>query len=391
MPEKNNAMENIKKLDIGEHEGPLVIDKPCILDGSMSTLWASEGPVLIIKSSGVTVKNIRIEVTGDENCVNNYFAVDTEFSDLIFENTEVKGNIKGLPSEPEKWSLPSVISLGDFSADTENNFTYEIISADDAEIINNINSIEILPSELKKGKNIIQIKINPMKDNTILYGEIFIKSKVVRRIYLSGKAVSSAPQHNDKINSIINTPDEAEIINNDFQILRKGQRLSIDKYSDENIKFVFSKDSLKKNMDIDGYVFMLNENGKAVKDEDLVFFSNPDSQDGSTKVENINGNPVITVNPSKVNTKYQKIAVCLSIYGEDKSLNFYSVVSPVIKIFSGENQIYEFRLENLSLEKTVVCIEIYRYKNEWKINCIGSGYTNGLKKLCESYGIEIED
>ncbi|MDE5945944.1 MAG: TerD family protein [Oscillospiraceae bacterium] len=388
-------MENIKKLDIGEHEGPLIIDKPCILDGSMSTLWASEGPVLIVKSSGVTIKNIRIEVTGDENNVNNYFAVDTEFSDLIFENTEVKGNIRGLLSEPEKWSLPSVISLGEFSADTENNFTSEIISADDAEIINNINSVEIYPETLKKGKNIIQIKINPMKDNTILYGEIFIKSRVMRRIYLSGKAVSSAPKHNDKINNnnnnnTINTND-VEIINNDFQILRKGQRLSIGQYANENIKFVFSKDSLNKNMDIDGYVFMLNENGKAVKDEDLVFFSNPESSDGSTKVENKDGNPVITVNPSKVNAKYQKIAICLSIYGEDKSLNFYSVKSPVIKIFSNENQIYEFRLENLSLEKTVVCIEIYHYKNEWKINCIGSGYTNGLKKLCESYGIEIED
>jgi stress response protein SCP2 len=48
-------------------------------------------------------------------------------------------------------------------------------------------------------------------------------------------------------------------------------------------------------------------------------------------------------------------------------------------------------LEHLSVEKTLVALEIYRNKGTWKAKSIGSGYKDGLKTLCESFGVEIAD
>ena len=46
---------------------------------------------------------------------------------------------------------------------------------------------------------------------------------------------------------------------------------------------------------------------------------------------------------------------------------------------------------DLQKETTVIAIDFYRYKGIWKINAIGGGYIDGLKKLCEDYGLEVEE
>ena len=46
--------------------------------------------------------------------------------------------------------------------------------------------------------------------------------------------------------------------------------------------------------------------------------------------------------------------------------------------------------EDLSVEKTLVAVEVYRYKGQWKLNFVASGYRDGLRRLCESYGVEVQ-
>lgn len=350
-----NSENNFKN---GEYEGTIIIDRSGIFECNNAIFWSKNKNAIEVKASGVTIKNARIEADGG-------FAIKTDFSDLILQNVEIKGNIYGLSKDFENIKIPGIIALGDFPAERENVFSFEIEVPADCTIENNLYGVEISPLYLKKGINIIKIKIAPMKKNTVLYGEIFLKSFIIQRIFISGKA--------------------SEI---SAKILKKGQRINIDEYSGNILKFVLSRKNLKRNMDIDGYVFLLGENGKAFCDNDLIFFGNPVSDDNSIK---INENE-ISVNLSILQEKYQKIAVCFAIYSEeDDSLNFSMVDSPAINIFSNSDKIFSFSLENLSSEKTVVCTEIYRYKNQWKLNCIGSGYNQGLRKLCENYGIDVED
>lgn len=360
----------IKIFESGEYEGTVIINKSGTVECNNSTFWSYGKTTVKIKASGVTLKNARIEVLGG-----NAFAIETDFPDLVLENVEVRGNIKGLSSEPENWNLPSLIPLGEFAPECENTFYTDITVPIDCIIMNNLYGIEISPSNLKKGSNQIKITVSPMRCNTILYGEIFIVSKVKRRICISGKAVENAVQQKQ-------SPP--------VPVLRKGQRILVDEHFRNTFRFVFERKSVKKNMDIDVYAFLLGENGKAFCDEDLIFFGNQCSKDNSVQTGGDSKSPEVSVTLSKLDGKYSKIAVCFAIYGDDSSLNFSLVEEPVIHIFTNQNEICKFPLENLFTEKTVVAVELYRYKNQWKINCIGSGYSDGLKRLCESFGIEVD-
>jgi len=375
-----------KFFEPSEYEGTIVIDRPGIVECSNSTFWANGKNVIEVKSSGVTIRNARIETVGK----GGGFAIKTDFPDLILENVEVKGIVKGLAPESEIWKLPSIIPLGVFAPDIKNEFTVIIDVPQDCVIINDIYGLEISPMNLKKGSNSIKLSVSPMRGNTILYGEFFIKSVVKRRICISGRASVDFENFRspEKISFSYHEPD---IQNDNIISLKKGQRINIDEYSGNTLKFVFERKSVRRNMDIDGYSFLLGDNGKAFCDEDLIFFGNPSSEDNSVKISGDSNIPEISVNLSSVDSRYSKIAVCFAIYGKDSTINFSLVDSPVIRIFSGKEEIYRFNLEALSIEKTVVAVELYKYKNQWKMNCIGSGYRDGLRKLCESYGIQVDE
>ena len=53
-------------LPSGEFEGPLVINKPLRVKGKSTTIWAKKSPVIQITSGGVTIEDIRAEIT--EGC-----------------------------------------------------------------------------------------------------------------------------------------------------------------------------------------------------------------------------------------------------------------------------------------------------------------------------------
>ncbi len=389
-------------LPIGENKGPLTINRSCVVDGSGSTLWADNGPVLIINAPNVTIKNIRIEVTESSKNKDNRIAIKTNFPDTYLENVEVSGAVVGFKNESAEWNLPGVIKLGTFSADAVNTFSYEIDSPDNAKIISKMSDIEVSPCELIKGKNKLTFTTDKIKNNTILYGELLIQTNVIRRIYITGRSEAGAEIHNDEVeeitNFLLNTTTiipPAEIIptiilNSNVEFLKCGQRVNLRKYVNSELKIVFEYKEIKKNIDIDSYTFLLTDSGKVSCDEDLIFFGNTSSQDHSVKSETIDNKSIITISLSKVTNILSKVSVCFSIYGDNPSENFSLVVQPLIRIFSDNNEIFRFQLENLSIEKTIVGMEIYRYKGEWKLNCIGRGYKSSLRILCEDFGVNIE-
>ena len=88
----------------------------------------------------------------------------------------------------------------------------------------------------------------------------------------------------------------------------------------------------------------------------------------------------------------ERLAICYSIYesGEGASPTFAQVQEPLLRIFAGEEEVFRLKLEDLRVEKTLVAVEVYRYKGQWKLNFVGAGYRDGLRRLCESYGVEVE-
>lgn len=388
----------------GEYQGPLCIDRPCVLDGSNATLWAADGPVLTIAADNVTVKNLRVELAGGDNAANGTALQVTaaNAAGVSLENVDVKGAVCGWATEAENWNLPGVINLGSFAADTENTFTLEIEAAAAAQLECNLRDVRLAPLALLPGQNTITLTVDGLRNNTILYGEIMVRTAVGRRIYITGKALAGAPVHNEG-QPVTNGPAVSlpvqmtapvemlspNVDDSNVQQVKRGQRLSIREWQEQALKIALEYQTDDAQLDIDGYCFLL-QGGRVRRDEDLIFFGNPEAEGGALKMSQVNERPLTLLEPAKVPADVERIAVCYSIYGDNPGQRFAAVKGATVRIFSQDKEIYRFALDELHEEKTAVAVEIYRYKGEWKMNFVGAGYRSGLRHLCESYGVNIE-
>lgn len=396
-----NARSGDFQLSPGEYEGPLVITRSCTVDGGTSTLWAANGPVLTIDAPGVTVRNLRVEATGQGE--HPGVVIQSNYPDAVLSGVEVNGDAAGFPAEAPGWNLPSVISLGDFAAGEVNTFSYGLDIPMDAQLQCAMKDITVSPAALKRGHNQLMLRTREIRENTILYGEIIIKSTVSRRIYILGKAKAGAPIHQDTMPVSDVLPVSGPLVRSappeliapppaedaPVRTMVKGQRIPAGELPDQTVKIVCECRERKRPVDVDGYVFLLQDGGKVGGDSDLIFFGNP-AGGGVSAGTSGDGQPLVIVRLDKLEERISKVSICFSIYGDDLSENFSLIDNPSVRVLAGEMDFCRFPLSGLGAEKTVVAMEFYRYRDEWRIHFVGSGYNSGLRRLCESYGVEIE-
>lgn len=404
---------NIIELPAGEFKGPLVITKPCTVKGNSTTIWNNDGSVIEIRSPGVKICNLRAETVGNNSdlyCINSYC------SDTLFENVEISGTVKGVKNEELQWIIPRSISLGEFKSESVNTYTMEIYIPADAELYCDISGVKIAPHNLKKGRNIINIETEEIKNKIYIYGEILLKSGFIRRIYISGKSFDTAEIIKDKSLYIAENPVPEKNVETDFNHIKeynsipenviiqnnkknepvmeklyKSQRIYIDDIADDIIQVEFNCRQILNPMDIDPYIFLLDRDNRVADDNDFIFFSNPVSKNNEIKIIPSSRSPFSTVEVDLKNVPpyVEKISFVYSIYANNSRDNFSKVKDPFIALRSNGNIRYIFLAENIVVENTVVFIEMYRHNMSWKMNMLGSGYKNGLASLCESYGLKV--
>lgn len=403
LQEEFNLTSGDFSLSPGEYEGPLVVKRPCVIDGGGATLWARKGPVLVVDAPDVTIKNLRVEVTGAPCLGESWAAVKSSRPRTKLSSVEVAGAVLGIPGEAENWRLPTILALGNFPPDRENAFAFELEAPAAGEIVCRLRDVSVTPQRLSPGKNRITITAGPMRDNTILYGEILVRTAVTRRIYITGKCVQGAAvRRADRLLPVespfsgplpVDPPPEVippAAPDSQVTYITRGQRLPAEELREGVVKVAYEHQYAGPSIELDVYVFLLQENGKVRGDRDLIFFSNPAAADGGVKLAPTGGKPLVLAELAKLNPNISKVAVCYSIYGDKPRENFSLITEPLLRIFHGSRELYRFPLRGLMIEKTVVALELYRYKGQWKINFVGSGYRSGLKELCESYGLEVE-
>lgn len=140
------------------------------------------------------------------------------------------------------------------------------------------------------------------------------------------------------------------------------------------------------NADIDPYVFLLDENEKCRGEGDLVFFGNERSQDGAVRYYPDDGH--ISIDLAKLPPEVQRISVAYSVYSGDSVKNFSQVREPRVALFSQGKERVRFDIPGLTNEITIIAMEFYIYRGEWRISAVGAGYRDGLVKLCSRYGIQ---
>lgn len=389
------------QLPSGEFEGPVLINKPLRLIGKNTTVWAKNGAVLDINSNGVIIEDLRVEITEGDICG---IAVQTSVLTAV-NNVEILGSVRGFGSEDGFFDVPRTIELGEFLCDSENSFLIEVNVPEKTEIVCNIREVRLSTNVLKAGRNTITVTVSDCAAGTLLYGELLFKSMFTRRIYLTGKPKSTAkpaenkpvytaPQRDKPAESApvsaptdiisLAQPQQTELGN---LAMTRGQRVAASQYVGSRFSIYFSCDK-QRSVDIDPYVFLLDKDGRALGDSSLIFFGNELSDNGEARYFPHDGH--IEIDLSKADFRIERIVLAYAVYAADTTNNFSAVRNPRISMRT-ESERVSFEMNGLSSEAAVVAVELYLYKGEWKISAVGAGYNDGMARLCNSYGIDVEE
>lgn len=187
--------------------------------------------------------------------------------------------------------------------------------------------------------------------------------------------------------------------------LVKGQKIDLTKTNPGLVKAIIglgwdtNKYSGGGDFDLDASAFLLGENGKALKDEDFIFYNNLEGRNGcvihtgdNRTGEGEGDDEQIKVDFSKVPPEIHKVAITVTIHdAANRRQNFGQVSNAFVRIVNEETnqEIMRYDLaEEFSVETAIVVCELYRNNGEWKFNAIGSGFQGGLNALCSNFGLQ---
>lgn len=395
-------------LPAGEYEGPVVIDKPVTLRGNGATVWAKHGSVIEVRSQGVTFEGLRVEITEgafSEPAITAKFPVGVR-------DVEVLGTVSGFGAEDGECGIPRALQLGELSPSEENSFRLTVDIPAPTRIICTASGVRFEPQQLPTGRTDVTLYVSGSGSASLVYSEILLESQFRRRIYLSGRFTANAPAVRDRIiyespqisrdtAQALPAPDPvpakqeaADVISDvgsaplpDGQPLelKKGQRVPAAGHVSGRVDVYLTGQRLG-DADIDPYVFLLDETEKCRSDGGLVFFGNECSPDGAVRYYPDDGH--VSVDLGKLSPEIQRVAIAYSVYSGDSVKNFSQVKAPRVSLESQGRERVRFDIEGLTNEITIIAMELYIYRGEWRISAVGAGYRDGLVKLCSRYGIE---
>jgi len=212
----------------------------------------------------------------------------------------------------------------------------------------------------------------------------------------TSEIIEQGPDHSLNVSSCILQPEEesesvsenAAVSTDITRTFVKGERIDITD-SEEIIVELKSENGFSA-AEADMYIFMLRENGKTAQDDDLIFFGNKSSEDGSVTEMSSDSEHCVSFIPSKLSDEIHRVIVCISAYGENENDNLSGLKNPFTEINTSDSSTSGKYVFEISSEKTIEVLEFYRHNGRIKMKIIGAGYKTGMDKLCEQYGIETE-
>lgn len=414
-------------LPLGEYEGPFYVRKPCTLVGNVTTLWSRQGPALVVESTGVKLADLRVENIEGQPQIGNDLALLSRQKDTACQNVEIIGRAQGIPGEEGLWQYPRVLPLGHFPAGQDTSFELEIVVPVAVTLTTNITGLHLSPEHLEPGRRQITLHFDVCRHGTFFYGEITLHSQLIHTIYVSalaneavtappvrkvytpeeGSLTTSALSQSLVLESALSLPDadclaparpelndqktaeplvQAEPPGQKTIILQRGERRALPPEMEHELKLSLTYTERSEHLDIDPYVVLLDQQGMAHRDEDLIFFGNMRSLCGSVTYQE--ADKVMQLTLTAVPAEVQKLAVVFAIYGD--SVNNFSKLSEIaLQLKLGTEEVWRFPIIDLTAERTIVAAEIYRYHGQWKLNAVGAGYKEGLERLLRDYGLEI--
>jgi len=172
-------------LDFDEYFGQVLITRPVTIEGNNSTVCAKAGPVISIQSEGIHLKNLRVEVTApapkDEASALALWVKD--HVKVTLDNIVVKGNVSGLVIEDGAWNYPDILHLQPVVPNKKNYFAFDMDVPISCVLETDIAGLRIVNPGIKiPGPNTIELEVDSLREDTILFGNIEINSNDLKRI-----------------------------------------------------------------------------------------------------------------------------------------------------------------------------------------------------------------
>lgn len=151
------------------------------------------------------------------------------------------------------------------------------------------------------------------------------------------------------------------------------------------------------NVDCDASVLMLGANDKVQSNQDVIYFGNLKSRDGSVQHsgDNLTGagegdDEQVMVDLNRIPSNVQKLVFVVNIYDCVKRKQHFGMIrNAFIRVVnpSSRQELIRYNLsDDYSGKTSLVVGEIYRHNNEWKFGAVGTG-TNAasLSEVVRSY------
>ncbi|AVM25120.1 TerD family protein [Bacillus pumilus] len=180
--------------------------------------------------------------------------------------------------------------------------------------------------------------------------------------------------------------------------LIKGQKLDLTKDNPniDQIHIGLGWDLTGEPIDLDMQVFLLNQEDKLLSPNHLIYYHQQQSLDGSVRHlgdHQVGGgyrdNEMIIMQLSRVSPDIHKIVVTATIHDEhERKHHFGQVTNAYVNLTDQitQQEICTFQLtEDYSYCTSIICAELIRGEDEWKISATGQGTTLDLNDLCRIY------
>ncbi len=152
--------------------------------------------------------------------------------------------------------------------------------------------------------------------------------------------------------------------------------------------------------DLDASVFMVNDSGKVLSDDNFIFFNNKKSSCGAVEHQGDNrtgagegDDEQVKIDLTKVPIDVKKLVFAVTIHEADtRKQNFGMVNNSFMRVFNNDSnaEIARFDLsEDASTETAMIFGELYRNGSEWKFKAVGQGFAGGLAALAKEHGVNV--
>lgn len=139
---------------------------------------------------------------------------------------------------------------------------------------------------------------------------------------------------------------------------------------------------------LDVSCFMVNEAGKVPSDDYFVFYNQEADPHNSVRLQQIEEwQATFVLDTHKL--RQTSLEKCVFTATLDAGHTFADVHTCQAVVQAG-SQLITYEITQATAETALIFIEIYKYRDGFKVRAIGRGFFGGLQPLAESFGVEIE-